>query len=118
MKTEMIINKISKEFEEEYGTAVLDVVPNWNEDGLLEDFTVHISIVIDDYTKAVKRMKTELDIDGLIDLLVELRGSHIDKYAVQVFAYYHGNETLRRNYKMLMDNLDLYEEFNMEYEWG
>ena len=117
MKTKTIINRVNKEFKNEYGTAVLNVIPNWSEDGVLENFSVGISsIKDDDYTDF--SLGTTVDIDGLIDLLVELRGHHIDKYAVQVYAYYHGCDELRRFYWDMMDNLDLYEEFEMEYENG
>ena len=117
MKTKTIINKVNKEFRNEYGMAILNVIPNWSKDGSLKNFAVNISsIKDDDYTDF--SLKTTVDVDGLIDLLVELRGHHIDRYAVQVYAYYHGDSLLRDSYQMLMDNLDLYSEFCMEYEWG
>ena len=107
---------MNKEFKNEYGIAVLDVVPKWSNDGSFKDFSVGIYSIKGENNYVV--LTTEVDVNGLIDLLVELRGSHIDKYAVQVYAYYHWNLCLRDNYTMLMDNLDLYEEFDMQYEWG
>ena len=117
MEIKTIINKINNEFKDKYGMAVLNVIPTWDEDGLLKNFAVSVSsIKDDDYTDF--SLGTNLDVAGLIDLLFELRGHHIDRYAVQVYAYYHGCDKLTEFYNDLMDNLDLYEEFEMEYEWG
>ena len=116
MKTKTIINKINGEFRNESGKAILDIMPIWK-DGSLKNFSISIlSFKDDDYTDF--SLSTTVDVDALIDLLVELRGHHIDKYAVQVYAYYHGCDELAKFYNDLMENLDLYEEFNMEYEWG
>lgn len=57
-------------------------------------------------------------IDELTDLLVELRGLHIDNYQVNVYAYYHGCEELAQIYNYMIEELECYDKFHMEYEWG
>lgn len=57
-------------------------------------------------------------IDELTDLLLELRELHVNKYSVNIFAYYHGCNELAMIYDDIIEELDCYNRFHMEYEWG
>lgn len=100
-----------------YDRLTLNVTPTW-EDEDLTGFNVSFYCCDEEFENFKHFKPIHTDANELANLLFELRDLHDDKYEVNIFAYYHGCREISNFYNDVIDELDCYNRFHMEYEWG
>ena len=94
-----------------------NVTPIWDDEELM-GFRVSAYSCDEEFENFQHFEPMETTIDELVDFLEEVRRIHNDTFSVNIFAYYHGCKELARFYDEVIDYLDCYNTFHMEYEWG
>ena len=94
-----------------------NVSPIWDDKELM-GFSVSAYSCDEEFESFEHFEPMQTTIDELVDFLFALRGLHNDRYEVNIYAYYHGCKELSRFYNEVIEDLDCYNRFYMEYEWG
>lgn len=101
-----------------FNSLIINVIPTWSEDETLENFKVSFVGFDENYENEKNFRAVNMNPNQLIDFLFTLRGTHIDKFEVNIYSFYHGCNELQLFYNDVIEKLDCYNRFHMEYEWG